>query len=222
MAVDAVSLIHARFNFWAAHRMGVALFSHMYRECQALSTLTSLPNLLTLLRIMLIPVFVIIFYLPFAFAHMLAASIFAAASFTDWLDGYLARKLKMMSPFGAFLDPVADKLLVSTSLLLLVGAKEINYITIPAIVIVGREIVISALREWMAEIGRRASVTVGYVGKIKTFLQMIALFLLLAFNPTDTWGGIFGFVLLYVAAILTIWSMIIYLAIAWPELTKKN
>jgi len=187
-----------------------------------LSTLTSLPNLLTLLRIVMIPVFVVVFYLPFKYAHLLAAGIFAAASFTDWLDGYLARKLKMVSPFGAFLDPVADKLLVSTSLLLLVGAKDIDYITIPAIVIVGREIVISALREWMAEIGNRASVTVGYVGKIKTFLQMVALFLLLAFNPINSVYGILGFVLLYVSAFLTIWSMIIYLAIAWPELTKKN
>lgn len=187
-----------------------------------MSTLTTLPNLLTLLRIVLIPVLVVVFYLPFKFAYALAASIFALASFTDWLDGYLARRLQMMSPFGAFLDPVADKLLVSTSLLLLVGANNIHYITIPAIVIVGREIVISALREWMAEIGRRASVTVGYVGKIKTFLQMVALFLLLASNSLDSWGGIFGFVLLYVAAILTIWSMVIYLAIAWPELTKKN
>lgn len=187
-----------------------------------MSTLTSLPNLLTLLRIMLIPVLVVVFYLPFECAPIFAASIFAAASFTDWLDGFLARRLKMLSPFGAFLDPVADKLLVSTSLLLLVGGKDINYITIPALVIVGREIVISALREWMAEIGRRASVTVGYVGKIKTFLQMVALFLLLAFHSLNSWGGIFGFVLLYVSAILTIWSMGIYLAIAWPELTKKN
>lgn len=187
-----------------------------------MSTLTSLPNLLTLLRIVLIPVLVIVFYLPFKCANALAAILFALASFTDWLDGYFARRLQMMSPFGAFLDPVADKLLVSTSLLLLVGANSIHYITIPAIVIVGREIVISALREWMAEIGRRASVTVGYVGKIKTVLQMVALILLLAFDSLESWGGIFGFVLLYVAAILTIWSMIIYLAIAWPELTKKN
>ncbi len=128
----------------------------------------------------------------------------------------------MMSPFGAFLDPVADKLLVSTSLLLLVGAKDINYITIPAIIIVGREIVISALREWMAEIGRRTSVAVGYIGKVKTFMQMIALFLLLGFNPTISWWGVTGSLLLYVSAILTIWSMVIYLTIAWPELTKKN
>lgn len=187
-----------------------------------MSTLTSLPNLLTLLRIVLIPVFIIIFYLPFKWSSALSAGIFAAASFTDWLDGYLARKLQMMSPLGAFLDPVADKLLVSTSLLLLVGVKDINYITIPAIVIVGREIVISALREWMAEIGKRASVAVGYVGKVKTFLQMAALFLLLACNPLTSWWGALGFVLLYVSAILTIWSMIMYLAIAWPELSKKN
>ncbi len=187
-----------------------------------MSTLTSVPNLLTLLRIVLIPVFIIVFYLPFQYANAIAAGIFAAASFTDWLDGYLARKLKMMSPFGAFLDPVADKLLVSTSLLLLVGAKDIDYITIPAIVIVGREIVISGLREWMAEIGRRASVTVGYIGKIKTTFQMIALILLLAFNPVSSWWGLLGFILLYVSAILTIWSMIVYLVIAWPDLMKKN
>lgn len=186
-----------------------------------MSTLTSLPNLLTLTRIMLIPVFIIVFYLPFAGAHGLAAIIFALASFTDWLDGYLARKLKQMSPFGAFLDPVADKLLVASSLLLLVGAKDVDYITLPAIIIVGREIVISALREWMAEVGRRASVTVSYIGKIKTTVQMIALILLLAFDPAQTWWGMLGFLLLYVAAILTIWSMVLYLMIAWPELTKK-
>lgn len=174
------------------------------------------------MRIVLIPVFVFIFYLPFHCAHGIAAAVFFAACFTDWLDGYLARKLKLMSLFGAFLDPVADKLLVSTSLLLLVGAKDINYITIPAIVIVGREIVISALREWMAEVGGRASVKVGYIGKVKTGLQMAALVLLLAFTPFVSWWGTLGFVLLYVSAILTIWSMVVYLSIAWPELMKKN
>ncbi|WP_028388310.1 CDP-diacylglycerol--glycerol-3-phosphate 3-phosphatidyltransferase [Legionella fairfieldensis] len=187
-----------------------------------MSSLTSLPNLLTLMRILLIPVFIIAFYLPFSWAHGLAAAIFALASFTDWLDGYLARKLKQMSPFGAFLDPVADKLLVACSLLLLVGAKEVDYITIPAIVIVGREIVISALREWMAEIGSRASVTVSYIGKIKTLLQMVALFLLVAFSPTESFLGALGFIMLYLAAILTIWSMVMYLGIAWPQLMKKE
>ena len=186
-----------------------------------MSTLNSWPNILTLLRILLIPIFILVFYLPFPEAHFVAALIFALASFTDWLDGYLARRLGQMSPFGAFLDPVADKLLVAASLLLLVGAKDINYITLPAIVIVGREIVISALREWMAEMGQRASVTVSYIGKVKTTVQMIALILLLAFRPDQSLWGVLGFVLLYGAAILTIWSMIIYILIAWPELTKK-
>jgi CDP-diacylglycerol--glycerol-3-phosphate 3-phosphatidyltransferase len=187
-----------------------------------MNPLKSLPNILTLMRIFFIPVFVMIFYLPFSWAHQAAACIFALACFTDWLDGFLARKLKQISPFGAFLDPVADKLIVATSLLLLVGDKNLHYIAIPSMVIVGREIVISALREWMAEIGSRASVMVCHVGKIKTFLQMFALFLLLAFNPVTSWWGVLGFVILYLAAILTIWSMIIYLLIAWPLLTKKR
>lgn len=187
-----------------------------------MSILTGLPNILTLMRIVLIPVFILVFYLPFNWAHWLAAMIFALASFTDWLDGYLARRLEQISPFGAFLDPVADKLLIACTLLLLVGTKDINYITIPAIVIVGREIVISGLREWMAEVGRRASVTVSYIGKVKTALQMTALFLLIAFDPATSWWGSIGFISLYVAAILTIWSMVIYLTIAWPELSKKN
>jgi len=186
------------------------------------STLTSLPNLLTLARIVLIPIFVGVFYLPFPWAHAAAAIIFATASMTDWLDGYLARRLKQMSPFGAFLDPVADKLLVATSLLLLVGAKDINYITIPAIIIVGREIVISALREWMAEIGSRASVAVSYISKIKTAMQMLALMLLVAFDPGNSLWGMLGFILLYVAAILTIWSMVIYINIAWPQLIARR
>lgn len=179
--------------------------------------LSSLPNILTLMRIFLIPIFIIAFYLPVPWAHPLAAFIFALASFTDWLDGFLARRWEQMSPFGAFLDPVADKLLIACALLLLVGAKEIDYITLPAIVIVGREIVISALREWMAELGRRASVAVSYIGKIKTVAQMAALLLLMLFNQ-QAWLGKLGFILLYAAAILTIWSMIIYLKIAWTEL----
>lgn len=187
-----------------------------------METITTLPNLLTLGRIVLIPIFVLVFYLPFESARVAAACIFVAACITDMLDGFLARRLKLISPFGAFLDPVADKLIVSTSLVLLVSSPDIGYITIPAIVIVGREIVISALREWMAEIGNRASVTVDYVGKVKTLLQMFALSLLLAFNPSASWWGVLGFILLYVSAILTIWSMVIYLAIAWPELMKNK
>ncbi|MGV3740370.1 MAG: CDP-diacylglycerol--glycerol-3-phosphate 3-phosphatidyltransferase [Gammaproteobacteria bacterium] len=180
------------------------------------------PNILTLLRIIIIPIFVVIFFLPFVWAHYLAAVLFAVACFTDWLDGFLARKLEQSSPFGEFFDPVADKLLVSASLLLLVGSPQLQYITLPAIVIVGREIVISALREWMAELGKRASIAVSYIGKVKTALQMVAITLLLAFHQSPTWYGFLGTVLLYVAAILTIWSMMEYLKIAWPELTKKS
>lgn len=183
--------------------------------------LTGWPNLLTLGRITLIPVFIIIYYLPFSWSKIAAATIFAVASITDWLDGYLARKLEQISPFGAFLDPVADKLLIATSLLLLVGSKNIEYITIPAIIIVGREIVISALREWMAEIGSRTSLAVSYIGKAKTLVQMLALILLLAYSPDESYWGILGFILLYLAAILTLWSMIIYMMIAWPIFIKN-
>lgn len=190
-----------------------------------MSTLTTVPNSLTLARMMLIPVFILVFYLPWSGSHMTAAIIFMIASFTDWLDGYLARKLEQISPFGAFLDPVADKLLVASCLLLLVGAGDRGYITLPAIVIVGREIVISALREWMAEFGNRATVAVSYVGKVKTAVQMTALVLLLAFPPASTLSGmlgVLGVVLLYVAAILTIWSMVVYLIAARPALMKKT
>lgn len=184
--------------------------------------LRSLPNFLTFVRILLIPIFVIVFYLPFSWAHFTTAVIFAIACITDWLDGYLARKLQQISLFGAFLDPVADKLIVATSLLMLVGVRDLSYITLPAIIIVGREIVISALREWMSEIGGRTSVTVSYIGKVKTAVQMIAIIFLLAYNPAESWWGIAGFIMLYIAAILTIWSMTIYLSIAWPTLMKRT
>ncbi len=187
-----------------------------------MSTLTNVPNILTLTRIALIPIFIGIFYLPFTWAHYAAAMIFALASCTDGLDGYLARKLNQTSPFGEFLDPVADKLLVAASLLLLVGTHEVPYLTLPAIIIVGREIVISALREWMAEVGHRASVAVNRIGKIKTGMQMVALFLLIACHPLVSTWGVVGFVLLYLAAIMTMWSMVVYLMIAWPELMKKS
>jgi CDP-diacylglycerol---glycerol-3-phosphate 3-phosphatidyltransferase len=185
-------------------------------------TLKTLPNSLTLARVALIPVFIAVFYLPWSWGQGAAAVIFMIASITDWLDGYFARKLKQISSFGAFLDPVADKLLVASSLLLLVSAGDRGYITIPAIIIVGREIIISALREWMAEVGSRASVAVSYVGKIKTAMQMTAIVLLLAFQPASSWLGVLGVILLYVASILTIWSMVAYLMVAWTELTKKE
>jgi len=187
-----------------------------------MSTLKTLPNSLTLARVALIPVFIAVFYLPWSWGQGVAAAIFMIASITDWLDGYFARKLKQISSFGAFLDPVADKLLVASSLLLLVSAGDRGYITNPAIIIVGREIIISALREWMAEVGSRASIAVSYVGKIKTAMQMTAIVLLLAFQPANSWLGVLGVILLYVAAILTIWSMVAYLIVAWAELTKKE
>ena len=179
----------------------------------------NLANQLTLFRILLIPLLVIVFYLPFAWKYWLAAAIFTVAAITDWLDGYVARKYDQATPFGAFLDPVADKLMVAVALVLLVGEHATPWFAVPAAVIVGREIVISALREWMAELGKRASVAVSMVGKVKTTLQMIALILLLAIDPTlyPNWT-LFGYATLYAAAVLTLWSMVIYLRAAWPEL----
>lgn len=182
----------------------------------------NIPNYLTVLRILLIPIFVLVFYLPFTWSNAAAAIIFAFASITDWFDGYLARTLKQTSPFGAFLDPVADKLAVAVALVLLVGDKEIPYLAIPAAIIVGREIVISALREWMAELGKRTSIAVSYLGKVKTVIQMLSLVLLLAFKPSASWWGVLGYVMLYMAAILTLWSMFIYLRLAWPELMREE
>jgi len=153
------------------------------------------------------------------------AAIFGLAAVTDWLDGYLARRLGQMSAFGAFLDPVADKLMVAVALVLLVDANPTDLhgavIAMPAAVIIGREIAISALREWMAELGERAQVAVSVIGKIKTTAQMIALLFLLYQKPIGELDTvIFGLVALYVAAILTLWSMVIYVRAAWPVLTR--
>lgn len=181
----------------------------------------SLPNMLTSLRIVLIPVLVVIFYLPFEGRYLAAAVIFTLASITDWLDGYLARKLDEITPFGAFLDPVADKLLVATALVLLVEVHASAILVVPALVIVGREIVVSALREWMAKYSERRSVTVSVVGKVKTVFQMVAIIVLLASGP-DLSSPIVkaGYVLLYAAAGLTLWSMYLYLKLAWPDLSS--
>lgn len=178
-----------------------------------------IPNILTLMRIVLIPVFVVVYYLPYAWAPMAAAGIFALAGVTDWLDGYLARKLQQTSPFGAFLDPVADKLMVATALVLLIDTFSAFWISIPAGIIIGREIVISALREWMAELGKRAHIAVSQIGKVKTALQMLAIFLMLGAVPygTISWLGIAA---LYLASVLTLWSMYVYLKAAWPDLTR--
>jgi len=183
----------------------------------------TLPNILTFLRIALIPIFVVVYYLPYSWSHVATTALFGLAALTDWFDGYLARKLQQTSPFGAFLDPVADKLIVAVALIMLVQTNPTFWFVIPAAVIVGREIAISALREWMAEIGERAQVAVSAIGKVKTTAQMTALILLLYRQPL--WGipiNEIGVLLLYVAAILTLWSMVIYLKAAWPQLSASG
>ncbi|MDH3979340.1 MAG: CDP-diacylglycerol--glycerol-3-phosphate 3-phosphatidyltransferase [Gammaproteobacteria bacterium] len=183
----------------------------------------TLPNILTLLRIVLIPVLVIVFYLPVPWSSLLSAAIFGLAAITDWLDGFLARRLRQQSVFGAFLDPVADKLMVTVVLVLLVEAHHNLLFTIPVAIIIGREIAISALREWMSEVGERATVAVSVIGKIKTTAQMIAILLLLYNTPVGHFPTHeVGVVLLYAAAILTLWSMLIYLRAAWPVMVGNQ
>jgi len=189
--------------------------------------LMNLPNFLTWLRIMAIPLFVGIFYLPTdwmlpATQNLVATIIFAGAALTDWLDGYLARVLNQTSAFGAFLDPVADKLMVAAALIVLVYLDRLDAPI--ALIIIGREITISALREWMAQIGKSRSVAVSFLGKIKTAAQMAAIPLLLYHDRIDdafdsqtagTW-------LIYIAAILTLWSMIYYLRAAIPHVIHHD
>ena len=183
----------------------------------------TLANRITLFRILLIPAFVVVFYLPFDWRYPVSALIFALAGITDWLDGYVARKYEQTTAFGAFLDPVADKLMVAVALVLLVQKHPSAWFAVPAAVIVGREIVISALREWMAELGKRASVAVSYVGKIKTTAQIASIIGLLFFSA-DVSPVMHGtaFVLFYIAAGLTLWSMFVYLKAAWPELISED
>jgi CDP-diacylglycerol--glycerol-3-phosphate 3-phosphatidyltransferase len=179
----------------------------------------TIPNILTLVRIILIPVLVLVFYSPLEWSYQISAAIFGLAAVTDWLDGYLARRLQQLSVFGAFLDPVADKLMVTVALVLLVQDNPSPLFAVPAAVIVGREIAISALREWMSEIGERTKVAVSIIGKIKTTIQMVAILLLLYKLPLGPFPAHdVGIILLYVAAILTLWSMLVYLRAAWPIL----
>lgn len=182
----------------------------------------NIPTLLTLGRIFAIPLFVLVYYLPYFWGHLAAALLFTFAGVTDWLDGYLARNLKQTTAFGAFLDPVADKLMVAVALVLVVGEVGLPILAIPAAIIVGREIIISALREWMAELGKRTSVAVNLIGKVKTLIQMIALILLLLYQPGDLDVLVTGTILLYISAILTLWSMVMYLKAAWPDLTSPQ
>jgi CDP-diacylglycerol--glycerol-3-phosphate 3-phosphatidyltransferase len=183
----------------------------------------NIPNSLTLLRIAMIPIFVVAFYLPFRGSHFLACLIFTLAALTDLLDGYLARKLGQISRLGAFLDPVADKLMVAIVLVLLVQRDPTPWLALPAAVIIGREITVTALREWMAELGAGRRVSVSVYGKIKTIAQMLALILLI-FRDRILFIPVYqtGMVLLYVAAVLTLWSMFQYLIKAWPRLRQPD
>ena len=204
----------------------------------------NLPNNLTIARILMIPLFVAIAYWPPAMGigmpaisdnviarvgmsefsdsllrHLLLTGVFIIAAVTDWLDGYFARKLNVVSAFGRFLDPVADKLMVAAALIILVQWHPNIIMAIAAIVIISREIAVSALREWMAELGIRTSVAVSYVGKLKTTFQMIAITVLLL-----NWQSLemIGYVLMVAAVILTLWSMMIYLRAAWPYLKQSG
>ena len=186
----------------------------------------NIPIFLTWLRIVLIPLMIAVYYVPDSWVHGLgrnltATLIFVVAAATDWLDGYLARRLDQTSAFGAFLDPVADKLMVASALIMLVQLDRLDAII--AAIIIGREITISALREWMAQIGAHKSVAVSMIGKIKTTAQMAAIPLLLYQAPIDGFNILLaGTVLIYVAAVLTLWSMGYYLRMAWPHLAAQD
>ncbi|MEP6632959.1 MAG: CDP-diacylglycerol--glycerol-3-phosphate 3-phosphatidyltransferase [Luteimonas sp.] len=188
----------------------------------------TVPTMLTLLRILMIPVLVLVFYLPYQWTNFASAGVFALAALTDWLDGWIARRFHQYSAFGAFLDPVADKLMVAVALFLIVQGHPTRWMAFWAAVIVGREIAVSALREWMAQLGQRARVSVVAIAKIKTIVQMVALLCLLySVTPEKpprpaAWMGdpIFrvGDWMLAVAALLTLWSGFEYLRAAWPVL----
>jgi len=194
-----------------------------YRDSQMFS---NIPNLLTWLRILLIPVFVAVFYLSdntlsMHYKNLVSTSVFLLAATTDWLDGYLARKLNQSSAFGAFLDPVADKLMVAAALIVLVKLGRADAII--AFIIIGREITISALREWMAKLGESRSIAVSMLGKIKTTFQMVAILLLLYHEHLLGINcQVAGELLLYLAALLTLWSMGYYLMLASPQLKKHQ
>jgi len=176
-------------------------------------------NQLTLLRIIFIPLLVLIYYSSLEWRYFLSALLFGLAGLTDWLDGYIARKYEMTTAFGAFLDPVADKLMVAVALALLIESNGNVWFTLPATVIICREILISALREWMAELGKRANVAVSQIGKVKTTIQIISIIILLAFTEEAyPLLNLLGYFAIYIAAILTLWSMLVYIRAAWPSL----
>ncbi len=176
----------------------------------------NIPTYLTLFRVMLIPFFVIAFYLPFSWSPLCCAIVFVIAAVTDWLDGFLARLWKQTTAFGAFLDPVADKVMVAIALVLVSEQYHNWWVTLPAATMIAREIIISALREWMAGIGLRSRVAVSWIGKVKTTAQMLALVALL-WRPSPLLEGA-GICALYIAAVLTFWSMFQYLSAARQDL----
>ena len=186
-------------------------------------------NQLTLCRIMLIPLLVLVFYLPTDWRFPLSAAVFGLAGITDWLDGHVARKYQLTTAFGAFLDPVADKLIVVTALILLLQDYAVTHprssilFAVAVVIIIGREITVSALREWMSVIGARAHVAVTFFGKWKTTLQIIGISLMLYHQPIfgmDLYPV--GVALLFIAAALTIWSMLDYLRAAWPVMVRER
>jgi len=183
----------------------------------------NLANLVTLIRIVMIPLLAIAFYWPVPGSNVLVTTLFVVASLSDWADGYIARRFNQASPFGAFLDPVADKLMVATVLILVTQSYNDTLITLSAAIIVGREITISALREWMSELGEGARIKVAMTGKIKTAFQMIALgFLLYHENLWFIPVALIGRIALIAAAVLTLWSMLAYLRSAWPAMQDSD
>jgi CDP-diacylglycerol--glycerol-3-phosphate 3-phosphatidyltransferase len=192
--------------------------------------LLNIPNILTLIRLALIPALVVVYFMPGRWAAAVATAIFVVAALTDLLDGYLARRLEQASPLGAFLDPVADKLVVAAALVLLASDPLVHghvwdsrLFVVMVLVIIGREITVSALREWMAEIGKRKKVAVSSLGKVKTVMQMVAIsFLLFRDSLWSIPIMTIGEILLYLAAILTLMSMLSYLRAAWPALSSNG
>ena len=181
----------------------------------------NLPTYLTLLRIALIPLLAVIFYLPWEYSNIACTFIFFIAGFTDWLDGYLARKMGLETAFGAFLDPVADKVMVAFVLVLIIQSQANPTLAIAGAIIISREIIIASLREWMAEIGQRATVKVSDLGKWKTTTQMLAIgFLLYREDLMGVPINLIGYWLLYIAAFLTLWSMLNYLSAAYTTLKE--
>ncbi len=183
----------------------------------------TVPTALTLFRIILIPVFIIVFYWPSSWANIAATIIYSLAAITDWFDGYLARVLNQESAFGAFLDPVADKLMVVAAIVLLVEVNPSPFLAIPSIIIISREISVSALREWMSELGNSATIKVNFVGKAKTTFQLISIIFMIYHD--DLFGfPIYqvGLGLFYLAALLTLYSMVVYLKAAWPIIVRHG